>query len=160
MFNNFSIIIPVLNEAENICEILYEIENFLILPNHIEKKHYEIIIVDDGSTDNILDRLNNFKTNLNYKLLFHSNNLGQSHSILTGIKNSIYDIIITIDGDGQNDPKDINKLFSTYLERKDVYLIGGIRSKRKDNFVKKFTSKIANRVRSFILKDGCVDSGC
>ncbi len=160
MFNNFSIIIPVLNEAENIREILSEIEKFFIAPNHIKNNDYEIIIVDDGSSDNIVDILNNYKTNLNYKIIFHSINLGQSASILTGIKNSNYDIIITLDGDGQNNPKDIFKLLLAYNEIDNISLVGGIRTKRKDNFIKRKTSTIANMVRSYILEDNCIDSGC
>ena len=57
MYNKFSIIIPVLNEAENICDILNEIECFFITPNSIKNNEYEIIIVDDGSSDNISGKL-------------------------------------------------------------------------------------------------------
>ena len=65
-----------------------------------------------------------------------------------------------MDGDGQNNPKDISKLLNKYFSNKDIYLVCGIRNNRKDNFIKILTSKIANRLRIIILKDDCIDTGC
>ena len=87
-------------------------------------------------------------------------NRGQSFSIHKGILHSSFDTIITIDGDGQNDPADIPKLINKYFESDKLKLLGGIRSKRKDSLIKVFSSKIANKIRSKILKDGCQDTGC
>ena len=88
------------------------------------------------------------------------NNLGQSYSIQKGINNSVNDIIVTIDGDGQNDPKDIIKLYDIYMAKENLKLVGGIRKKRKDKFIKKISSKIANFIRSRVLNDNCKDTGC
>ena len=65
-----------------------------------------------------------------------------------------------MDGDGQNNPKDIAKLLNKYLSNKKIYLVSGIRNKRKDSFIKILTSIIANRFRMIILKDDCIDTGC
>ena len=81
-------------------------------------------------------------------------------NIWTGIKNSNHKTVVTLDGDGQNNPKDIPKLLEIYFSKKNFSLIGGIRKKRKDNFLKVASSKIANKIRSFILDDDCVDTGC
>ena len=150
----FSIVIPIFNESRNIETLLKEInkslENF---------KKYEIILVDDASTDDTLEVINNIN-NKNIKIIINKNNQGQSFSIFEGIKNSSFEIIITIDGDGQNDPADIPKLYNFYLQNNDVKLVGGIRKNRKDSLTKIISSKIANYLRSKILKDGCKDTGC
>ena len=153
--NNFSIIIPVYNEADNILLLYSEIiqsipKNFI----------YEIIYINDCSTDDtniVLDKLskNKFINVLNHKM-----NLGQSFSIMSGIKAANYDTIVTLDGDGQNVPDDIIKLLQVYVTSKDIFLVGGVRVKRKDSFIKVFSSKIANKVRSSLLGDDCPDTGC
>ena len=152
---SFSLIIPVYNEEENVVnlcdEILKEI-NFT--------ENFEIIIVDDCSTDKSYELLNEFKDNKKFKILKNYKNEGQSFSIFNGIKNSKYDCNVTIDADGQNDPRDLKKLVQKYFEFEDVKLVAGIRVKRKDNIVKILSSKIANNIRSYILKDKCVDTGC
>tara|TARA_B100001029_G_C14910439_1_gene366164 strand:+ start:23 stop:712 length:690 start_codon:yes stop_codon:yes gene_type:complete len=150
---NFSIIIPVYNESDNIINLLIEIKNQL---NDFE---YEIIIVDDHSKDNTIQVINEFDDKI-VKLIKHDINLGQSKSIFSGIKKSKYNTIITLDGDGQNNPKDIPKLLEIYYKEKEVYLVGGIRKKRKDSIIKILSSKIANKIRSKILNDDCEDTGC
>jgi len=152
--NGFSIVIPVYNEERNINSLLEEIIN-KIDPNIL----YEIICVDDGSSDNSLKIVKNFQSIKNINVLNHKKNLGQSKAIFTGINNSKYNDIITIDGDGQNDPYDINKLLDVYMNNKDC-LVSGIREKRKDSFKKIISSIVANKVRSYILKDRCKDSAC
>ena len=152
--NAISIIIPIFNEAENIESLLKEIQSVLK-----EKINYEIIIVNDCSLDNtseILGKINSLKI----KVINHSKNLGQSSSILSGIKNSNYDSILTIDGDCQNNPKDILKLHDIYFNENIYSLVGGLRIKRKDSFIKILSSKIANSIRQLFLKDNCKDTGC
>ena len=150
----FSIVIPLFNESENIEKLIFEIEVSLK-----KIRDYEIILVDDGSTDKTSEiiKKNNFDR---VKLFNNLKNKGQSFSIVKGIKNSINDIIVTLDGDGQNDPKDIPKLLDIYLNNQDIKLVGGIRENRKDNYSKIVASKIANYIRSKILKDRCKDTGC
>ncbi len=153
---NISIVIPIFNESENIKNLVFEIFDSLD-KNEI---NFELILVDDGSNDNTLDVVNNLKKSFEINLIKNNINSGQSFSILKGIKNSLYDIIVTLDGDGQNNPSDINKLIEIYAANNDVSLVGGIRQKRKDSFVKRFSSIIANKIRSFILRDNCIDTGC
>ena len=150
----FSIVIPLYNEGENIQPLLSE-----IFANLLSYENFEIVLVNDASTDNTS---NVFKKLINNKvrILHNKTNRGQSFSIHKGIQHSSFDTIITIDGDGQNDPADIPKLINKYFESDKLKLLGGIRSKRKDSLIKVFSSKIANKIRSKILKDGCQDTGC
>ena len=150
----FSLVIPLFNESRNIKFLLKEIKNDLI-----NYKNYEIILVNDASTDNTSYVINNLSFN-NIKIITNTENKGQSFSIHEGIKNSFHNIIVTLDGDGQNDPADISKLYELYASHEDVKLIGGIRRNRKDNFTKIISSKIANFIRSRILNDECEDTGC
>jgi len=149
-----SIVIPLYNESKNILGLLSEIETNL--KNYYE---YEILLINDASSDNTFDLIDKIK-NKKIKILNNTINRGQSFSINYGIKESLYEIIITLDGDGQNDPADILKLLECYLLSDSVKLVGGIRNKRKDNLIKIFSSKIANYIRSRIFKDGCRDTGC
>ena len=150
---NFSIIIPVYNESENIINLLIEIKN------QLKDFEYEIIIVDDHSKDNTIQFINEFNDKI-VKLIKHDINLGQSKSIFSGIKESRYNTIITLDGDGQNNPKDIPLLLNKFFSDNSLFLVGGIRSERKDKMLKIISSKIANYIRGFILKDNCPDTGC
>ena len=150
----FSIVIPVYNESENILNLLDE-----IYVNLKKFNNYEIILVNDCSTDNTLDVIKNI-SDQKIKLVNNIKNYGQSYSIHRGIKLSFYNIIITIDGDGQNDPADIPKLLEIYLSKKDIELVGGLRLKRRDTIIKIISSKIANNIRSFVLNDDCKDTGC
>jgi dolichol-phosphate mannosyltransferase len=157
---NFSIVIPVYNESKNIVDLLDEI-NFFLIEENIS---FEIIIVNDSSTDNSEFVINQYmKKNSGkskIKLISNKINQGQSYSIREGIKIATYDTIVTIDGDGQNNPKDINKLLKFYYFNKHLSLVGGLRKKRQDNFIKILSSKIANFIRKKILDDDCNDTGC
>lgn len=152
----FSIVIPIYNEKNNIFDLLDEIKKSLNNNDY----EYEIIIVDDYSsdlTDYDIKQLNNQQ---NCTLIRNTINIGQSHSLFEGIKKSKFQTIVTIDGDGQNDPKDIILLLNKYFSDQELYLVGGIRNNRKDSLIKIISSKIANFVRDLILKDGCKDTGC
>ena len=153
--DEISIIIPVYNEVENIQSLYDEIVS---TSNQIKK--YEIIFVDDGSIDGTNELLNNLYEQKLIKLITHKKNSGQSQSILSGVKKANFDTIITLDGDGQNNPSDILKLLKLYSSSNKFSLVGGIRVKRMDNIIKKTASKIANKIRSFILNDDCPDTGC
>jgi len=151
----FSIVIPIYNEAQNIdpliCEIYKSLTNYL---------NFELIIVNDASTDNTLEIINNLKVKFDIILINNPSKKGQSFSIHKGITKSKNKIIVTLDGDGQNNPKDIPLLLDKYLSDDDIFLVGGIRMNRKDSLTKLITSKIANKIRSKILKDDCDDTGC
>lgn len=151
----FTLVIPVFNEQDNLVSLIKEIKT--ALANYI---NFELIFVNDFSSDNTLKILEKEKKNFNFKIINNYLNLGQSYSILSGIKQSKYNIIVTLDGDGQNNPYDIPKLLEFYNKSNDIYLVGGIRLKRKDNLIKIISSRIANYVRSKFLEDGCTDTGC
>ncbi len=154
--NNISIIIPVYNEEGNIALLVEEIERSIL-----KSIKYEIIIVDDGSTDNTPKRLKNLKIkNRNIIILRHRKNYGQSYSLRTGILYANEDFIITLDGDGQNDPKDINKLLNNFSVDKDFQLVIGNRKKRHDKLSKKLASRFAFLIRKIILQDKTPDTGC
>ena len=150
----FSIIIPLFNEDENIQPLISEI-NFCLKEYH----DYEILLIDDASTDQTNKIINKIEDK-KIKILNNITNKGQSFSIHKGVRYSQYETIITIDGDGQNNPVDIPKLLKYYYLNKNIKLIGGIRLKRKYSIVKIISSKIANYVRRKILNDDCMDTGC
>ncbi len=152
--NTFSIIIPVYNEQDNIYNLILEIKKEL---SNLYK--YEIIIVDDSSTDQTQSTLAKLNKEFSVNIILNKINEGQSKSILNGIMHAKNDIIITIDGDGQNNPRDIKNLINTFLTKK-YDLVAGIRKKRKDNYIKKISSKIANYIRAKYLDDNCSDTGC
>jgi len=150
----FSIVVPIFNESENIKFLLEEIKESLN-----QYKSYEIVVVNDASTDDTLEILKSEKNKF-LKIINNNTNNGQSYSIHKGIKNTSNKIIITIDGDGQNDPADIPKLLDIYNSNNNIKLIGGIRIKRQDSYIKIISSKLANSIRSKILDDQCKDTGC
>ena len=154
--HKFSLVIPIYNEQKNI-ESLY---NEIISSNSYDYLN-NIIFVDDASIDNSLDILHKISNkNEIVTILQHDNNMGQSRSIKTALEFSNDEYIITIDGDGQNDPNDIIKLIKILEKYPNVSLVGGLRMNRKDNFIKKYTSTIANRIRIALLDDDCIDTGC
>jgi len=156
--NKFSIVIPVFNEELNIDLLTDEIFMNLSIYNNF----YEIIFVNDGSLDQTLSKIKylNKKYPSVIRFIDNKKNIGQSLSLVRGIKSSKFKTIITIDGDGQNNPKDIPILLKKYFSDNNLYLVGGIRHKRRDSFVKIITSKLANITRSHFLKDNCPDTGC
>ena len=152
----FSLIIPVYNESENIMTLYNEI-------NLSEAYEYlnNIIFIDDASKDNSLIILNKIsKKDKKVTVLKHDINKGQSKSIKTGIDFSNDKYVITLDGDGQNDPNDIIKLIKILEKNTNISLVAGIRINRKDQFIKKYTSIVANKIRRIILNDECDDTGC
>lgn len=147
-----SVVIPAYNEADCLAHLHEEIVNVCDHQNY----NYEIIIVDDGSTDNTASIVKQLKPLVYVRL---RRNFGQTAAMDCGIKKAKGNLIVTLDGDGQNDPADIPKLIS-YLESNDLDIVSGWRKKRKDPLSKKISSRIANFIRSFMIKDGLNDSGC
>jgi glycosyltransferase involved in cell wall biosynthesis len=125
---------------------------------------FEIIFVDDSSMDDTRARLFALKTSIpNLRVIGHRKNAGQSRAVRTGVVAARSSIILTLDGDGQNDPADLAGLLGQ-LNRADaaadLALVQGRREKRVDSGWKKFGSTFANRIRRSILKDSNADSGC
>jgi len=153
---SFSIVIPVFNEGQNI-KLLYDEIN-----SSLKDFSYEIIFVNDASTDDSNFYFDQIRPDDKVAIINKDLNSGQSSCLSIGVKKAKNKIIVTLDGDCQNDPKDIIKLLEIYENKifDNFHLIGGIRKVRKDNFIKITSSLIANKIRSFILKDNCPDTGC
>lgn len=156
---NFSIVIPLYNEAENVNQLNLELLQSLQDPKNLNYK-FEIIYVDDGSTDKTLDHLSKLKNNINTIILKNNFNLAQSQAILNGIDVSNFNNIILLDGDLQNDPKDIIKMIEIYNEKKNV-LVHGFRKNRNDPYLTKILpSKIANYIVRKFTNSKILDHGC
>ncbi len=150
----YSVVIPLKNEEENILDLINELEPVMVKVN----QPWELICVDDGSTDNTRDILNDLSGKKPYlRTLFFDKNYGQSSAFDAGFRFAKGEIIITLDGDRQNDPTDIPKLLEL-IESCDM--VCGQRKKRKDPWSKKIISKLANAVRSRFCHDGVSDTGC
>jgi glycosyltransferase involved in cell wall biosynthesis len=154
----FSVVSPVRNEAENVEGLAREISQAL------GGRAFEIIFVDDSSTDDTRARLFALKEKIpQLRIIGHRKNAGQSRAVRTGVLAARASVILTLDGDGQNDPADLGGLLSQ-LNRADapgdLALVQGRREKRIDSGWKKFGSRFANRFRRMVLKDSNSDSGC
>ena len=151
---DISVIVPCYNEEGNIEPLARELAEVL----RPLQKSFEIVYVDDGSTDNTAARVEEMKVLFpEVRLVRHKGNFGQSAAFMSGFESSAGKILITLDGDLQNDPHDIPLLLK---ELKQCDMACGIRAKRQDNFIRRISSSLANKVRNLVLKDGIMDSGC
>jgi|GEM_PF-1611636 len=152
--NSISIVVPVYNEEENIKKVIEEIT--LVAP--AIKEELEVIVVDDGSEDNTSVEVENLKKNIKYIKLIRTKHIGQTNALRCGLEVSKGDIIVFMDGDGQNSASDIPKLIDALDTSEVVY---GYREKRKDPFFSKvLPSKIANHIISSLFKVSAQDIGC
>lgn len=141
-----SIVVPFFNEEEVVADVLREI---------IEAQpDAEIIAVDDGSTDSTWDQLSGIQGITPLRL---SCNRGQSAAMLAGLRHASGKFCATMDGDGQNDPADIQQLLPK-LDQADA--VFGIRTQRRDSWDRRFASKVANSIRRLFINDGVADTGC
>lgn len=154
-----SLVIPVHNEADNIRPLVGEIR--AALDGLLD---YEIIYVDDGSSDATLRHLIEIRSEFSQlRLVCHQHSCGQSTAVLSGARAARAPWIATLDGDGQNDPADIPALLAARDDpaaSRVPQLICGYRRQRKDNWLKRLSSRVANRVRSSLLQDHTPDTGC
>lgn len=153
-----SIVIPAKNEAENIGQLVDDIA--LACAPHVD---HEIIVVDDGSDDgtgDVLLRLMRDRPNL--RVLRHDRSGGQSAAVHSGVQVARGDIICTLDGDGQNPPAELPKLFQPLLQAgsEKVGIVAGQRVGRRDTLSKRLASRFANGLRGWLLRDGTRDTGC
>ncbi|MDD5580189.1 MAG: glycosyltransferase family 2 protein [Methylobacter sp.] len=155
-----SIIIPVHNEADNIISLIDEIVTAMS-----EAEEYEIIYVNDGSNDStaaVLKQAQQYYKTL--RVIQHQQSCGQSTAIYTGVKAAHYPYIATLDGDGQNDPADIPRLYNVLKNQSqtinNLFMVAGWRNKRHDSAWRLFSSKVANTVRAGLLGDNTLDTGC
>lgn len=152
-----SIVIPAYNEADNIGTLISEIKQLEL------NSAYEIIIVDDASSDDTYANTLKLKAAVpELRIVQHESTYGQSAAIATGIAHADGELIVTMDGDGQNNPADIPRLVNALLSSKNANLrmVAGFRKKRNDPAWRILSSKIANSVRSFFLRDQTPDTGC
>lgn len=155
---DLSVVIPVQNEEENIRLLIDEVRQSLdgVLD-------YELIYVNDGSTDSTLEILEDYRSGFPLLRIFsHQTGAGQSTAVRTGIIHAKSPVIATLDGDGQNDPADIPALYQALIANADtgVVLVNGYRKERKDTFIKRISSKLANAIRGWLLDDDTPDTGC
>ena len=153
-----SVVVPVYNESENVSKLVDEIAVALAQTN------YEMIFVNDASSDDTLSVLTSLKKDHStLRAISHRKNAGQSRAVRSGVIAAKGQYIVTLDGDGQNDPADIPALFAQ-ITRSDapdgLALIGGRRAKRQDSWSKKIGSRIGNGVRKKLLNDQADDTGC
>ena len=144
-----SVVVPLFNEEENVPILQAE------LMAALSGLDYEIIFVDDGSVDQTVQRI---ALGPSIRLVQFERNAGQSAAMYAGLQSARGTTVVLIDGDLQNDPTDIPKLLAEIERGAD--LVCGYRAQRKDTFVKRVTSRIANFVRSRFTKDGVRDTGC
>ena len=144
-----SVVVPLFNEEENVAPLQAE------LAAALAGIDYEIIFVDDGSTDSTVARIARTER---VRILPLARNAGQSAAMYAGLHAARGATAVLIDGDLQNDPADIPKLLREIEAGAD--LVCGYRAQRKDTMVKRITSRVANFVRSRFTKDGVRDTGC
>lgn len=152
-----SVVVPVFNERDNIPPLLAEIAAALR-----GRVAYEVIYIDDDSGDDSRAVLAAQKAlHPELRVLHHLQRSGQSTAVWNGVRAAAAPWIATLDGDGQNDPADINKLLAARAQATDdVHLFAGWRTTRRDSFNKRISSKVANAVRSRMLRDATPDTGC
>jgi dolichol-phosphate mannosyltransferase len=154
---NLSVVIPVCNEAENVGPLAREIQAALA-----DHRPFEIIFVDDGSTDGTVAAIQAERASIpEIRLLRHSQRSGQSRAVCTGVEAARAEWVATLDGDGQNDPADIPDLIKAVASSEpSLKLVMGNRTTRKDTWLRRISSRVANRVRGGLLRDGTPDTGC
>lgn len=155
MNERISVVVPLYNEEDNVDPLFNRIVAALdLMPGH----DHECLLVNDGSTDGTaaaIDRL--AEVDVRFRAIHLTENCGQSAALWAGMTRANGDYILSIDGDLQNDPADFPKIIELLS---DYDCVCGYRVNRRDTWVRKISSRIANRVRNAILRDGLRDTGC
>jgi len=157
-----SVVIPVCNEAENVGPLAREVQ--IALRSYAP---FEIIFIDDGSTDDTVAALEAARRAGvdEIRVLRHAHRCGQSTAILSGMRAARAEWVTTLDGDGQNDPADIPALITAAEQaqregRDNLKLVMGNRTTRRDTWLRRLSSRVANGIRASMLRDGTADTGC
>src|SRR6201995_5230237 len=155
----FTLLVTVMDEAENIKPVLREVAVAL---KGCDPSAYEILFVDDGSRDNTVAELLSLRGELPMlRVVKHDRNFGKSTALRTGFRAAHRDVVVTMDGDGQNDPNDILRLLEPFKSGDpELGLVAGQRIRRADTVRKQIASRWANKLRGALLKDGARDSVC
>lgn len=156
MTPRYSLVVPLFNEAGNILPLVASAIEVLASFRH----DFEVILVNDGSTDTtgreIADAIARWPQ---CRVLTHPQNRGQGAALLTGLQSARGELILTMDGDGQNDPRDFPLLLAP-VEAGTLDLACGWRVDRHDTFLRRAISRLGNAVRSRVLRDNLHDTGC
>jgi glycosyltransferase involved in cell wall biosynthesis len=147
-----SVVIPVYNEADCLESLVAEVSEAVSSLGY----PWELVLVDDGSDDDSPQRLAKVRGE-QVRVVRLQRNCGQSTAILVGLRSSRYRFVATMDGDLQNDPRDLGRLLAR-LEQADMVV--GARARRQDNLWRRAVSRLANRIRSRLTGDGISDTGC
>jgi dolichol-phosphate mannosyltransferase len=150
----FSVVIPFYNEAENLPRLILELDETL---SKFPSQDSEIVLVNDGSTDHFNKITDSPRFPIRWIDL--TCNSGQSAAMYYGLQQARGEYIILMDADLQNDPADAPRLFEK-LQKDDLDLVTGVRTNRQDTAFRRFSSKLANLVRSLLLNDHTSDTGC
>lgn len=154
-----SVVVPVRNEQDNIEPLVREIVSALA-----GVAEFELVYVDDGSTDATRVRLDALKAQFpQLRVIRHRTACGQSRALCTGVRAARHAWIATLDGDGQNDPRDLPRLLAVLADPAHsprLELIAGWRAQRRDSTLRRLSSRVANAVRARVLKDHTPDSAC
>jgi len=150
-----SVVIPFFNEGKAAAPFLRELREVIAaMPGAVE-----VVLVDDASTDATGATLREAAADDPvWRILHHARNAGQAAALLTGMQAATAPVLVILDGDGQNDPADIPALLARLAEGADMVM--GVRAKRADSWLRRRMSRLANGVRSRILRDGVTDTGC
>lgn len=149
---DISIIIPLYNEVDNIEPLGYSIINAM------QGKNYEVVFVDDGSTDGSTQKLREWcAQHTNFRTVHFKKNAGQTAAMDAGFRHAAGKYVVSMDADMQNDPADIPKL----IEKLNTFdMVCGWRQKRNDPWIKRISSKVANYIRNKLSKEDIRDTGC
>ena len=151
---DISIIVPVFDEEDNVLPLAREIARAL----DKEPRTFELVFVDDASRDKTWDRIQEARRlDPRVRGVRHARNSGQSAALWTGIESTTSGIVATLDGDLQNDPADLPRLFA---ELNSVDFVSGMRVNRQDNWLRRISSGIARRARKAVLGADFLDTGC
>ncbi len=151
---NVSVIVPFFNEEPNVAPLLAELRQAL----EAQALSYEVVAIDDGSSDGTAAALAQCAAGWPLcRVIPFRHNRGQAAALLAGMHATTGAVVVTLDGDGQNDPADIPSLLAALG---DADMVTGVRAGREDSRLRQTMSRVANRVRGRLLRDGVSDSGC
>lgn len=153
----FSLVVPIYNESENVAQLLDEIATVLV-----PHGPFEALLVDDGSTDDSRERMQAWKRARSaewLRIVKLAKNCGQSGAVLAGVEQARGPIVATLDGDMQNDPRDLPAMIAS-VEKGEADAVVGVRRKRKDTWTRRMSSRIGNSVRNWVTGDRVTDAAC
>jgi dolichol-phosphate mannosyltransferase len=152
----YAVVIPLLNEVESVDGLLMEL--CATLP---PQPSFEVIIVDDGSDDGTAAALAVWQQRApSLQVLRHVCKAGKSAALRTGARAAHAPWLVTLDGDGQNDPRDIPRLLACAAEDPGLAMVAGWRLQRRDGWSKRIASRLGNGLRRIVLRDACPDTAC